>query len=204
MNTIARNSIIGAGVGAGLMFLLDPARGNRRRALIRDKMIFAARKSRDAAGATRRDLGNRVQGATASVRGLLDRTPVDDRILVERVRAELGRVASHPRALDVSACDGCVTLTGDVLSSEVAPIMSSIAGVRGVTDVENQMTTHASAAHVPSLQGESERPAHWGVWRRSGWSPTAMLAGCAALAAAVVGVAALRPVETRSRDFRSA
>jgi hypothetical protein len=94
-------------------------------------MIFAARKSRDAAGATRRDLGNRLQGATASV--------------------------------------------------------------RGVSDVENQMTTHASAAHVPSLQGVSERPAHWGAWLHSGWSPTAMVAGCAAIAAAVVGFAALRP-----------
>lgn len=60
----ARNSLVGAGIGAGLMFLLDPARGNRRRALIRDKMIYAVRKTRDTAGAARRDVGNRLYGMT--------------------------------------------------------------------------------------------------------------------------------------------
>lgn len=196
MNAAARNSIAGAALGAGLMLLLDPVRGNRRRALIRDKMIWAARKSRDAAGATRRDLGNRLYGAGARIRSLANRGPVDDRVLVERARAELGRVASHPRAIDVSACNGCVTLTGDVLASEVVPILSAIAGVRGVNDVENQMTAHASAAGVPSLQGESERPGRWSTWLRSGWSPTAVLGAGATVAAAAAGAVALRPAKT--------
>ena len=199
MNAATRNSILGAGVGAGLMFFLDPARGNRRRALVRDKAIRATRRSRDAAGATGRDLSNRLSGAAAAVRGRIRRGPVSDQVLVERVRAGLGRVASHPRALSVIARNGCVTLTGDVLAAEVVPIMSAIAGVRGVTDVENQMRVHASAAHVPSLQGESERPGRWSAWLRSGWSPAALVASGAVAAAVAGAAAAMRPATSQPR-----
>jgi hypothetical protein len=190
MNAATRNSIIGAGIGAGLIFLLDPARGNRRRALIRDKFVKAGRKSFDAARVTRRDVVNRLQGVRARAGNLLSRSPIDDAVMVERVRAKLGRVASHPRAIDVHACNGCVTLTGDVLATEVASIMNTIAGMRGVVDVESQMTTHAMPTHVPSLQGQPERPGRWSTRMMSGWSPTAMLA-CGLTTAAALGGAAL-------------
>jgi hypothetical protein len=192
MNAAARNSIIGASIGAGLIFLLDPARGNRRRAVIRDKFVKARRKSWDAAGATRRDVANRLHGARARAANLLSRAPIDDAVMVERVRAKLGRVSSHPRAIDVHACNGCITLTGDVLATEVASIMNTIAGMRGVVDVENQMTTHASPAHVPSLQGWSERTGTWSAWLKSGWSPAAMLACGVTTAAALGGTAMMR------------
>lgn len=191
MNAAARNSIIGAGIGAGLIFLLDPARGNRRRALIRDKVMKAGRKSFDAAAATRRDLANRLQGVRARAGNMLSGASIDDAVMVERVRAKLGRVASHPRAVDVHACNGCITLTGDVLASEVVSIMSTIAGMRGVVDVENQMQTHATPTHVPSLQGQSERPGAWSAWLR-GWSPAAMMACGLTAAAAFAGPAVMR------------
>ena len=190
MNAATRNSIIGAGIGAGLVFLLDPTRGNRRRALIRDKVVKASRKSFDAAAATRRDVANRLQGVRARAGNMLSGAAIDDAVMVERVRAKLGRVASHPRAIDVHARNGCITLTGDVLASEVVSIMSTIAGMRGVVDVENQMQTHATPTHVPSLQGQSERPEAWSAWLKSGWSPAAMMA-CGLTAAAALGGTAL-------------
>jgi MYXO-CTERM domain-containing protein len=191
VNASTRNSILGAGVGLGLMYLLDPARGARRRALIRDKLVQVGRKTRDAAGATARDMANRTAGVRARAATLINRRPVSDDVLVERVRARLGRVASHPRAIDVVARGGCVTLAGDVLATELAPILSAVTDVRGVKDVENQMTAHATTDGVPSLQGESERPAQWLAWSKSGWSPTAKVVGGAALLA-VAGAAAAR------------
>ena len=191
MNASTRHSLLGAGIGMTLMYLLDPARGARRRSLIRDKMVRVSRKTRDAAGATARDMANRTAGVRARAVRIATGRPVDDDVLVERVRARLGRVASHPRAIDVVARNGCVTLRGDVLATEVVPILSAVAGVRGVKDAENEMTVHATTDGVPSLQGASERPEHWSAWSKSGWSPTARVIGGAALLA-VAGAAAAR------------
>lgn len=193
MNTAARSSLIGASLGAGLMFLLDPARGARRRALIRDKVVRVSRKTRDAAGATGRDIRNRMHGVRARTGSWFSADYVDARTLCARVRTELGRVASHPRAICVTARDGRVLLSGDVLASEVASIITAVNSVRGVREVENCMTRHESPDGIPALQGQSERPDQWGTWLRERWSPAAMLAaGAGAAAIAVAALAARR------------
>jgi hypothetical protein len=118
----------------------------------------------------------------------------DDSVMIERVRARLGRVASHPRAITVEACDGVVTLSGDVLADELSSIVSSVKSVRGVDEVCTEFTMHLSAEGIPALQGDSRRPGWWSTWVMSGWSPTAMLAAAASTAAIVVAVTARRSV----------
>lgn len=170
------NIVAGACVGAGLMYLLDPQGGNRRRALMRDKMIWAMRKSRDAAGATARDLGHRAIGATAELRASMrPEEEVDNDVLVERVRAELGRLTSHPSSIEVKASDGQITLSGPILAHEVDRVMCGIQGVRGVRSVENRLTSHKSAGDVPGLQGGAARPGRRFPWMQNSWSPTARL-----------------------------
>src|SRR5918911_600838 len=93
--------LTGLGLGAGLMYFLDPSRGRRRRALVKDKLAHSVNVSADAVGVTQRDLSHRASGAMARVRGTLRAKPVDDVVLLERVRSILGRVASHPHAIDV-------------------------------------------------------------------------------------------------------
>lgn len=51
-----------AGAGAALMYLLDPERGNRRRALIRDKAVKLNRQTREAVAGKVEDIGNRTKG----------------------------------------------------------------------------------------------------------------------------------------------
>ena len=168
--------LTGLGVGAGLMYFLDPERGRRRRALVRDQITHSANISADAVGATGRDLTHRATGAVARVRGSWRRGPVDDAVLIERVRAQLGRWVSHPRAIDVEAVDGCVTLHGPILQAEVKPLLHAVARVRGVCDVVNALEEHKDAENVPSLQGGSTphipQP---DIWQRE-WSPTTRLA----------------------------
>jgi hypothetical protein len=55
----------GLAFGAVTMFLLDPDRGNRRRALARDKMYSAMAKGRKQINAKSRDLANRAKGLRA-------------------------------------------------------------------------------------------------------------------------------------------
>src|SRR5687767_14226191 len=99
----------GLGLGTGLMYLLDPDRGRRRRALLRDKGAWAARKTGDCIKVTARELRNRTQGITHLH---FSSDPVDDRKLAERVRSKLGRVVSHPSAIEVNAQNVAVTLSG--------------------------------------------------------------------------------------------
>ena len=58
----------GAGLGAVLMYVLDPERGKRRRALARDKAVSLAKDTGRAVARTSRDLGNRAKGVAAEVR----------------------------------------------------------------------------------------------------------------------------------------
>jgi hypothetical protein len=151
MNT--KDVLVGAGIGAAVIFMLDPTGGGRRRALVRDKFARAGRLTRDGLDATARDMGNRARGIAAATRGRLWNGEVDDDTLIERVRAKLGRVASHSRAIDVLADDGIVTLRGPILASEVPNVLATIRSVRGVEDVVNHLQAHESAIGIPSLQG---------------------------------------------------
>jgi len=158
---VLRSTMLGAGLGAGLMFLLDPDRGVRRRSLVRDKVIRARHKTRDVLNATRRDVGHRIEGVAAELRGSVSAEAADDFTLTERVRAKLGRVASHPPAIHVTASDGSITLSGDIFTSEAAAVLSAARGVRGVRDVNNQLTVHRHNDGIPALQGHSVRPGRW-------------------------------------------
>src|SRR5688500_1210728 len=103
----------GAGLGAALMYAFDPDRGKRRRALVKDKLVSASDKAVDAASATARDLRNRAQGLYASVASSTEDT--SDEVLVARVRSKMGRVVSHPSAIEVTSDQGRIALSGPIL-----------------------------------------------------------------------------------------
>ena len=148
-----RPLLAGAGLGAGLMFFLDPDRGGRRRALVRDKVLRGGRMACRGADATFRDMRHRASGMVHEARARMQPDEVDDATLIERVRAKLGRVCSHPRAIDVMCTDGDVTLGGPILHSEVEPVLATVGSVRGVRTVTNELEPHDTSVGVPSLQG---------------------------------------------------
>lgn len=190
MTPTMRAGLIGGAAGCATMFLLDPDRGARRRALVRDKAVWATRKTRDAAEATRRDVGNRLGGLRARATHASD-TVIDDSKLHARVRAALGRVTSHPRAIDVAAAGGCIRLSGDVLAADVPAILSTVNRVPGVQRVDNGLRAHVNGDGIPSLQGTSARRDSWGGWMRGTWSPTALLAAGVTTGAAAIAVSSL-------------
>jgi osmotically-inducible protein OsmY len=124
--------LAGAGIGAGLMYVLDPERGRRRRALVRDRMTSVLGQAGDAFSVTARDMTNRTRGLFAETRNAVAPRAVPDAVLAERVRSELGHYSAHPGAIAVSASDGRVTLRGACLASEVERIARAVGRVRGV------------------------------------------------------------------------
>ena len=157
----------GVGIGLGLMYVLDPARGRRRRAMLRDRTTHILRSTRVTLGKKAIDLGNRARGLTAEARTALRCEAVSDEVLERRVRSQLGRAMSKPGDVEVLAAEGCVTLRGVVRAREVERLLRRVSRVRGVRSVESQLnvkglhaTEHANggAAVKGGTNHTPERP----------------------------------------------
>src|SRR6266540_3814539 len=151
----------GAGLGAALMYLLDPDRGRRRRKLLGDQIMHVVSQSDALINTTARDLRNRARGMLAETRARFDDTDVIDEVLAARVRSRMGWVISHPHAIAVSADQGRVTLSGPILAHEVDDLLKAVAAVRGVRAVEHTLEVHEQADGVPG-----QTP--WGAARELG------------------------------------
>lgn len=145
--------VAGVVVGASAMYLLDPDRGARRRSLLRDRGVHAGHTIGRQVSAAARDTRNRTAGLAARLEDRFRRDQAADEVIEDRARAALGRVVSHPAAVTVTASQGIVTLTGQVLGAEVSGLLLQVARVRGVNEVRNELEIHADADDVPSLQG---------------------------------------------------
>lgn len=128
----------GLGLGAGLMYLLDPAAGRKRRKTVVDK-TGSIRTSAAAIGRVSRDIGKEAWGLLVEAQGVFEGPMEDDETVAERVRARLGRTVSHPEALEVLVDNGVVTLSGSVGAAEFDRLVSGVLRVRGVRDVNDKL-----------------------------------------------------------------
>jgi uncharacterized membrane protein len=165
----------GLGLGAGLMYIFDPDKGRRRRALARDQMKHMSRMLSRAMTATSRDLTHRVHGAVAEGGKIFRREDVSDDALTHRVRTQIGRSVSHPHAISVTVNDGHVVLSGPVLAHESSRLISGVLSVPGVKAVENVLTVHTNPENISSLQGGRPRTGDRFALMQTNWSPTTRL-----------------------------
>jgi uncharacterized membrane protein len=177
----------GAAFGAVAMYLLDPDRGRRRRALYQDKIHSLTVKTSDAIDVAMRDFGNRLDGIQARINRLLSRRhdAPDDQVIVARVRAKLGRIISHSHAIGVTAQQGHLILSGPILAHEKAALLDSVRTVRGVTDVEDKLQIHEQPDGVAGLQGGNERIRMRSEFLQENWTPA--LRGIAAAGGGALG-----------------
>jgi uncharacterized membrane protein len=165
-----RFSIISTlGLGALLMYVLDPQTGRRRRAQARDKLIRYGRKTAEAIDITARDLKNRTLGLAAEARNLVSKKPLSDPALAQHVRANLAPLVSHPSSIEVTVENGKITLSGPILAAEVDPLLRHVSSIRGIAAVDNRLEAHPEPGNIPGLQGEP-------AIRNSGQVPDAMQA----------------------------
>ena len=141
-----------AAAGATLMFLLDPVRGRSRRSVLKGKARHACHEAVKAAERLRNDVVNRSLGVVAEAQSRLHTAPVADEILVQRVRAKLGRVVAHPHDITVTADKGVVTLSGRVLEREARRLLRSAEHVLGVVDVVDHLRAVAEIPPEPQLR----------------------------------------------------
>lgn len=172
----------GLGLGAGLMYFLDPDRGARRRTHARNQMIHASHAMRDNARAQLLPLWQAAQ-------------EVDDRILAERVRAVLGRVLTHAHAVGLEVSKGVVTVSGPVLRDEIRRTIKTLARVPGVERVVNALEPHPAPRRMPALPHDARL-----AWTRNR-GVTVRRVATALAGAASLGLAARAAMHARTREF---
>lgn len=178
--------LLGIALGAGATFFLDPRQGRRRRALVRDRVARTSREAREFGDAAAKDLRARARGVSSQLRlqgEALRGKPATDDVLVQRVRAKLGRYVSHPHAIRVTAQNGYVTLSGDILASEHGKLLQALRMVRGVRDCADRLDVHTSAEGVSALQGGIPAPGQPLEILQARWPPgtRAIVGGAGAL-----------------------
>lgn len=176
-----------AALGALAMYFSDPSQGRRRRALARNKLQSAATKTNDALNVAGRDLSNRLAGIQARMHHLTGQhgKMPDDQVLAERVRTCLGRAASHPRAISVTARGGQITLSGPVLSIERQHLLDSVKAVAGVAGVDDKLEIHTQPDGIAALQGKGRPVQLRNNVMRENWTPA--LRAVAVAGGAVLG-----------------
>lgn len=178
-------------LGALAMYLADPDRGRRRRALVKDKMKSVAARGGKAFDVATRDLGNRAHGWRAQARHMIGRggKEIDDDMLVAHVRQKMGRATSHARAIHVAAEQGVVTLSGPVLTHEAQDVLDVAHRVAGVREVVDELQPHDTAENISSLQGSGRVRGNGTAALRENWTPASRV--LAALGGGTLGMMGL-------------
>ena len=163
--------LLGAALGSAAMYLFDPDKGRRRRALIKDRASKASNDMKDFVDKGKRDLAKRGTIVTGRVRSAFTRRKATDDVLAERVRSKMGRYVAHPGAIDVAAAGGTVTLTGSILSHEHDDLIEGISSVPAVRNIIDQLTVFEKAEGISELQGGRERAAEQPYVLQDSWAP---------------------------------
>jgi hypothetical protein len=146
-NLIAKLGAVAAGALA--MYYLDPQMGAQRRALFGELLAsgLPGRGGRREAGGGQPSRRTYHRPAKAD--------PQADAQLRDEIRSRLGRLVSHPGALDVSVEHGVVRLSGNVLAKERDGLLEQVREIPGVQKLLNAMTAHDSPEGIAESQGKA-------------------------------------------------
>lgn len=159
------NIAAAAACGAAAMYFLDPKAGRRRRAYVRDKAVEARHGVSEYASAGARRVAEQARGVAADLRAEWrnagrgpgheggDANALDDARIVERIRAALALMASHPRDIEVGVEHGRAWLAGRIADDERRLVLDGGADVNGVRSVEDRFERREPAAGDDLLPG---------------------------------------------------
>ena len=137
--------ITAAALGAGMIYLLDPTHGRRRRALALgqvNRIVNDTGRCMRQTGRYVNDVMNRSRGLAHEARSRVAGSggDVSPETLMQRIRSQMGHVVTNAGAISVMVDNNRdVTLTGRVLGSELDALLTTINKVPGVNQIINRL-----------------------------------------------------------------
>lgn len=133
--------LIAGAAGLAAMYLLDPDRGRRRRAMLRDRTAGTARRISTVGERTQRKVASDLYGVGQKVShpGMTQEDPANDATLAQKVMTELFRDPDVPKgSINVNAENGVIQLRGQVERPElILEVEGRVRRIPGVLEVEN-------------------------------------------------------------------
>jgi osmotically-inducible protein OsmY len=133
--------LIAGAIGLAAMYFLDPDRGKRRRAMVRDRAAGTVRRAGVVSERLQRKVVSDAYGVSQKVShpGLTQDEPPNDATLAQKVMTELFRDPRIPKgSINVNSENGVVQIRGQVEHpEEILAIEGRVRRVPGVLDVEN-------------------------------------------------------------------
>ena len=137
------------GIGAAIMYFLDPQQGRRRRATVRDRGLSFFRQGGRRAERMGRGVASQTVGIAHKARHIREEEKdFDDTTLARKVESEIFRDADAPKGqVDVNVVDGVVYLRGELEEPElIEALAEKTRKVSGVKGVENLLHTPGTPA----------------------------------------------------------
>ena len=140
--------IFGGLAGAFLFYLLDPDRGQARRAQLRDQVTGAVRRGSRELTRLSGHLASRSYGASQRLTQVWSGPPVDEVALKQRVESEIFRDPQVPKGdINLDVRGGVVVLRGQVARPEQIDVLErDVLRVPRVARVENLLNVEGSPA----------------------------------------------------------
>jgi osmotically-inducible protein OsmY len=149
MNRQLRKMIMGTLGSAALMYLMDPEKGNERRATLRDQFSKFMNRATTQTETLIGQISDRAQGVAAETKRKLSTEEVSDEVMVARVRSAMGHVLTNAHEVEVMANQGLITLTGSVPSAETETLIATVKALPGVHGVENRLEAYEGTTNMP-------------------------------------------------------
>jgi hypothetical protein len=151
--------LMGLGVGAMVMYFLDPHHGSTRR----DQVLALFNRKPDAVNQRARDFvtssaGQAMRDGAAGSMDNVRNSRVANDVLAALVRAEVERHAVNPNSVQVTAMGGQVILSGTIRTGELNTLIDHISRVPGVESIDNRLTVQEATSSTnftsPSYSGD--------------------------------------------------
>lgn len=171
--------LVSVGLGAGLMYFLDPKYGQHRRAKVLDRASRLVDSLDESLELGVDDLRYRARGILSELTGKLSGEQSPDWVLEERIRTVLGGISRHARSIELRSSGGHVHLMGPVLREDRDAILQAVRRTPGVYSVEDEMRMFNQPQDFPTMPGtasvQRQSPP---VSQPQAWSPaTRLLSG---------------------------